>query len=98
MKSLPISCAMLRLLLSLLALVSGLTAVGHGHAARAYETPSQVASQWIGGGVARVSAHVVAHAREVARPANKLVAAALAPMRDVAQPATVRLRVDRARE
>jgi len=87
---------MLRLLLSFLVLVSGLTA---GPEARAYPASrAAVASVWQDGAAYRVSAHVVAHAHEVARPAQPLSFAPASVMCDVTQVATVHLRVDRARE
>jgi hypothetical protein len=87
---------MLRLLLSFLVLVSGLTA---GPEARAYPASrAAVASVWQDASAARVSAHVVAHAREVARPSQPLSFAPAQVIRDVAHVATVRVAVDRARE
>jgi len=91
---------MLRLLLSLLALMSGLTAVGPGGEARAYAASgTEIASVLQDGAGARVSAHVVAHAQEITRPAQpRLTFHAAAPMAQAPRAITVRLPVDRARE
>jgi len=90
---------MLRLLLSFLALMSGLAAVGPEGSARAFEARPQVAMVLPGAAAARVSAHVVAHAREVIRPAQpSLIVAAAAPVAAAQVVPAVRVGVDRARE
>lgn len=89
---------MLRLLLSFLALMSGLAAAGTGSEARAYEARPAVAQMWQDAGAARVSAHVVAHAREVARPVQPLALVVCVPFIRVAYAVPVRVKVDRARE
>jgi len=90
---------MLRLLLSFLALMSGLAAVGPDESARAFETRPQIAAVMQGAAAARVSAHVVAHAREITRPAQpRLIDAAAAPLAAPMVVAAVRVGVDRARE
>jgi hypothetical protein len=93
-----ISQIMLRLLLSFLVLMSGLAAAGPEGAARAFEARPQVVLVLSDAGAARVSAHVVAHAREITRPAQPRlieVAAVLAVAQVV--PA-VHVGVDRARQ
>jgi hypothetical protein len=89
---------MLRMLLSLLVLMSGLNAVGTPSAFAASASRAEVACAVQGVAGQRVCAHVVAHAAEVARPAQPLSFAPAQVMRDVVMVATVRLRVDRARE
>jgi preprotein translocase subunit SecA len=61
---------MLRLLLSFLALVSGLAAMAPETDARAFAARPAIAATMQDAGAARVSAHVVAHAREITRPAQ----------------------------
>lgn len=90
---------MLRLLLSFLALVSGLAAMAPETDARAFAARPAIAATMQGAGAARVSAHVVAHAREITRPAQpRLIEAARAPLRMAYSAPAVRMRVDRSRE
>ncbi|NBC35388.1 hypothetical protein GTZ99_02320 [Novosphingobium sp. FSY-8] len=94
-----IASTMLRLMLSLLALISGLTVSGPDADARAFSARgAEISAMWQDAGAARVSAHVVAHAAEVTRPAQPLMMALSVPMRAVPRVDTVHLRVDRARE
>lgn len=90
---------MLRLLLSFLALVSGLAAMAPETDARAFAARPAIAATMQDAGAARVSAHVVAHAREITRPAQpRLIEAFFAPLPLAYAAPSVRLRVDRARE
>ncbi|WP_164852761.1 hypothetical protein [Novosphingobium umbonatum] len=89
---------MLRILLSLLVLMSGLASAGPEASAYGWSNRPQVAMV-AQAGAARVSAHVVAHAREITRPAQpSLIEAASAPLAAPQMVPAVRLRVDRARE
>jgi len=90
---------MLRLLLSFLALMTGLAAMAPETDARAFAARPAIAATMQSAGAARVSAHVVAHAREITRPAQpRLIEAVFAPLPLAYAAPAVRLRVDRARE
>ncbi len=78
--------------------MSGLAAAGPAAQACALDARPVVAQVWQDAGAARVSAHVVAHAREVARPAQPLRMVVSVPVIRVAFAVPVRLRIDRARE
>ena len=90
---------MIRFLLTLLALVSGLAATGGASACQFGPARAEVASVCQVQGEARVSAHVKAHAAALMRPAlPSLILTAAAPLAAAAPVATVHTRIDRARE
>lgn len=95
---------MFRLLLTLLALMSGLTCVSGPVQACVYDADfgrarAEIGSVVLASGAARVSAHVVAHAAEIVRPSlPRLTDTAPAPLAPVAMVAAVYTGIDRARE
>lgn len=90
---------MIRMLLTFLALMSGLAASGAPTLAQAMEPRAVVASRYGTPGAARVSAHVVAHGRAMTRPAQPaLVAARLFTPAPAPMVAPVLVGIERARE
>jgi len=90
---------MIRFLLTLLALVSGLAATGEASASAFGPARAEVACMCQVQGEARVSPHVKAHAAALMRPAlPSLITTASAPLAAEARVATVHTRIDRARE
>jgi hypothetical protein len=84
-------------MLSFLALLSGLAAASPSANACAFTASrAEISAVWQDQAATRVSAHVVAHAKEVARPAQPLTMVLAEPMLAAPRVATVRLRVDRA--
>lgn len=89
---------MLRLLLSFLALLSGLAAASPSAQACVFAAGrAEITAVWHDHAATRVSAHVVAHAKEVARPAQPLTMVLAERMQAAPRVATVRLLADRAR-
>ncbi len=90
---------MIRMLLTFLALMTGLAASGGAVPAQAMQPCAVVSQRLAVPGAARVSAHVVAHGRAMVRPAQPaLVAARLVVMASAPALVPVLVGVERARE